>query len=130
MKYLVFLLLLASPALAGPRFVDRAADLPAPVIYAGEWEHFVGGGVAILDCNGDARPDLFVAGGTNPASLLVNISKTGGAISFTAGEIAPITDVTGAYPLDIDGDGVLDLAVLRVGPDVFLKGEGDCRFHD
>ncbi len=35
-------------------------------------------------------------------------------------------DVTGAYPLDIDGDGIVDLAVLRVGENVLLRGLGDC----
>ncbi|MGB3280609.1 MAG: CRTAC1 family protein, partial [Pseudorhodobacter sp.] len=49
---------------------------------------------------------------------------------FNDGGMEPITGVTGAYPLDIDGDGLLDLAVLRVGPDVFLKGEPDCKFQD
>ena len=45
---------------------------------------------------------------------------------------APATDltgVTGAYPLDIDGDGITDLAVLRVGETELLRGLGDCRFE-
>ena len=45
---------------------------------------------------------------------------------------SPVTDltaVTGAYPLDIDSDGHIDLAVLRVGEDVVLRGLGDCRFE-
>lgn len=132
MKHLALLALSfsAQAATAGPSFINRAADLSSPVIYAGEWEHFVGGGVAILDCNADQKPDLFVAGGTNPASLLVNSSEVGGPVRFIDGEMRAITGVTGAYPLDLDGDGLLDLAVLRVGPDVFLKGEPDCKFHD
>ncbi len=119
-----------SGALADPSFVNRADRLPAPVMYGGEWEHFVGGGVAIMDCNGDARPDLFVAGGTNPASLLVNETAPQGDITFAKGALPELTGVTGAYPLDFDGDGLLDLAVLRVGPDVFLKGEPGCAFRD
>ena len=35
----------------------------------------------------------------------------------------------GAYPLDVDGDGVTDLAVLRLGENVLLRGLGDCRFE-
>ncbi len=40
-----------------------------------------------------------------------------------------LADVNGAYPLDIDGDGQVDLAVLRVGESVLLRGLGDCRFE-
>ncbi|MGB3280416.1 MAG: hypothetical protein WBA92_14600, partial [Pseudorhodobacter sp.] len=102
MKYLALLALpfAAQTAAAGPSVIDRADDLSSPVIYAGEWEHFVGGGVAILDCNADLKPDLFVAGGTNPASLLVNRSDARGPVRFNDGGMEPITGVTGAYPLD------------------------------
>jgi hypothetical protein len=37
--------------------------------------------------------------------------------------------VTGAYPIDIDSDGHTDLAVLRVGENVVLRGLGDCEFE-
>jgi enediyne biosynthesis protein E4 len=122
--------LVAGMAWAGPSFVDRAASLANPPVYEGDWEHFVGGGVAILDCNGDRLPDLFVAGGTAPARLLQNTSQTAGLVTFSDADITPITGVTGAYPLDMDGDGQQDLAVLRVGPDLFLKGDGTCHFRD
>jgi hypothetical protein len=36
--------------------------------------------------------------------------------------------VTGAYPIDIDGDGITDLVVLRNGETVLLRGLGGCRF--
>lgn len=95
----------SGPAGAGPLFVDRAASLTDAPVYAGDWEHSVGGGVAILDSNADRRPDLFVAGGTNPATLWVNERSAGGDITLREGEVAQIAGVTGAYPLDIDGDG-------------------------
>ena len=123
-------LLIAFPATAEPVFVDDAAGLPAPQVYAGGWEHFVGGGVAVFDCNEDGRADLFAAGGENPAALFVNRTEAGGPIRFGQGEIAPIPHVTGAYPLDIDSDGRMDLAVLRVGSNMLLRGLGDCRFED
>ncbi len=122
--------LIAFPAFAEPVFVDEAPHLPHPHIYAGGWEHFVGGGVAVFDCNADARPDLFAAGGETPASLFVNRSEPGGALRFAAGEIADLRGVTGAYPLDIDSDGELDLAVMRAGPNLLLRGLGNCRFED
>jgi hypothetical protein len=87
--------------------------------------------VAVLDCDDDGRPDLYVSGGANPAALYRNVSQTGAEIRF-GHEISPETDltgVTGAYPLDIDGDGHLDLAVLRIGENVLLRGTGDCRFE-
>ena len=41
-----------------------------------------------------------------------------------------LTHVTGAYPLDIDSDGIMDVAVLRVGANMLLKGGSDCSFAD
>jgi enediyne biosynthesis protein E4 len=121
----------AERASAEPAFVDRAAALPVEHVYDGGWEFFVGGGVAVLDCNDDGLPDLFVAGGENTAQLFVNVTPHPGApITFRLADMPELAQVTGAYPLDIDGDGVLDLAVLRVGPNLLLKGGGDCRFTD
>ena len=125
------LCLAATPLAAEPVFVDRSAALPVQHVYGGGWEHFVGGGVAILDCNGDARPDFVAAGGENPARLFVNATPgAGDALRFTEGGLAPMTGVTGLWPLDVDGDGNLDLAVLRVGANHLLKGDGACGFTD
>ena len=119
------------PAGADPSFADRSAALPVAQVYDGDWQHYVGGGVAILDCNGDTLPDLFAAGGINPANLFVNTTaEAGGDIAFALGTAPVLTGVTGAYPLDVDGDGQLDLAVLRAGPNVLLRGQGDCTFVD
>lgn len=131
MRIFIPALFSAIPACAEPVFIDRAAGLPVQHIYDGGWEHFVGGGVAVLDCNGDARPDLFAAGGENQARLFVNTTTAPHApISFVEGNIPKILGATGAYPLDIDGDGMLDLAVLRVGSDMLLRGSPDCSFKD
>jgi len=101
--------------------------------YAGPWEFFVGGGVAAFDCNGDRRPDLFLAGGTNPAELYRNDSATGGPLKFTKVSMGipdeDLTHVIGAYPLDIDNDGLMDLVVLRLGRNLVLKGKPDCQFE-
>jgi hypothetical protein len=37
--------------------------------------------------------------------------------------------VLGAYPLDIDSDGMMDLVVLRQGENKLMRGLGDCRFE-
>lgn len=113
-----------------PVFVDETATSGISSIYDGEWEFMVGGGVAAFDCSGDLRPELFFAGGTAPASLWRNESSPGGALMFTqinAG--VDFQQVTGAYPLDIDADGLIDLALLRVGENLLLRGLGDCRFE-
>ena len=89
--------LLANPAGAGPVFIDRSAGLPVEHIYGGGWEHFVGGGAAAFDCNGDAKPDLFAAGGENPARLFVNRTDgPGSPIRFDPGALPGLTHVTGA----------------------------------
>jgi hypothetical protein len=112
--------------------VDETRAAGIEHAYDGEYPFFVGGGVATFDCNDDAKPEMYFAGGENPASLYVNESAVGGALRFTkrASEVTDLVLVTGAYPLDFDNDGVLDLVVLRRGPNVMLRGLGDCAFDD
>ena len=90
-----------------------------------------GGGVAVFDCDDDGRPELYLAGGSKPAALFRNESPVGGALRFTAAAdpLTDLLDVTGAYPIDIDGDGRTDLVILRRGEDVLLRSHGDCRFE-
>jgi hypothetical protein len=122
----------APTAAEPPRYVDETIAAGIDHTYDGEFEFFVGGGVAAFDCDDDGRDELFLAGGTEPAALYRNESPVGGALRFLQ-EASPVTDltaVTGAYPLDFDGDGHVDLAVLRRGGNVVLRGLGDCRFED
>jgi len=93
----------AGGVVAEPLFEDRSAALPNHV-YDGGWTHFVGGGVAVFDCNGDDLPDVFAAGGANPAKLIRNDS----GFTFTQMPLTRLDGVTGAYPLDINGDRVMD----------------------
>ena len=114
-----------------PRFVEETSTAGVEHRYDGEWQFYTGGGVAVLDCDDDGRPDLYVAGGAEPAGLFRNESAVGGRLAFSqvASESTDLTEVTGAYPLDIDGDDVVDLAVLRRGENMLLRGLGDCRFE-
>jgi hypothetical protein len=117
---------------AAPHYIDESATSGIDHQYAGKFEFFVGGGVAAFDCNGDGRDELFVAGGTNPAALYLNHSPVGGALTFTpkASPVTDLTDVTGAYPIDLDSDGTMDLVVLRRNGNRVLRGLGNCAFDD
>ena len=114
-----------------PTFVEETATAGIAHTYGGDDTFDVGGGVAVLDCDDDGRPDVYLAGGGDPASLYRNESPIGGALRFNkiASPVTDLTSVTGAYPIDIDGDGNVDLAVLRIGGSELLRGLGDCRFE-
>jgi len=114
-----------------PRYVEETVTSGVDHVYDGEFQFFVGGGGAVFDCNADMFPDLYLAGGTEPAGLYVNLSPLGGPLAFAKQTDAStdLVDVTGAYPIDVDSDGVTDLAVLRVGENVMLRGLGDCLFE-
>lgn len=125
-----------APASAGeqaplvPTFVDETTSAGIDSVYAGDWQYMVGGGAAAFDCNGDAYPDLLLAGGEAPAKFYRNASAHGGPLKF---EIArsglELEAVTGAYPVDIDSDGIMDVVLLRVGENVAMRGLGGCRFQ-
>ncbi|MBI4921641.1 MAG: CRTAC1 family protein [Devosia nanyangense] len=113
-----------------PTFVDETANAGIDSVYAGEWQYMVGGGVATFDCSGDGFLDMLLAGGEAPAKFYLNQSTQGGALKFaevTSG--LELDAVTGAYPLDIDSDGIEDVVLLRVGESVAMRGLGACRFE-
>jgi hypothetical protein len=118
-------------AMEPPRFVEETSAAGIDHAYDGDWTFFVGGGVAAFDCNDDLKPDLFFAGGANPAALYRNESPVGGSLGFSRADAPEVelTDVTGAYPADFDGDGHTDLAILRIGENVLFRGTGDCSFE-
>src|SRR5438132_12021362 len=66
-------------ALESPHFVDETETSGLAQTYQGGADFAVGGGVAIFDCNGDGKPDLYIAGGDQPAALYRNESPIGGA---------------------------------------------------
>jgi len=114
-----------------PQFVEEAVAAGLEHVYDGGTTFFVGGGLAVFDCDDDGKPDMYIAGGSNPARLYQNESPIGGALRFAAlpDPATDLSNVNGAYPIDIDGDAHVDLAVLRVGETVLLRGLGGCRFE-
>ena len=83
-----------------PRFTDETASAGVDHAYEGEWQFFVGGGVAVMDCDDDARPDLLIAGGAEPAALFRNRSQTAGPLRFerAASAATALSDVTRCLP--------------------------------
>ncbi|MBL4929099.1 CRTAC1 family protein [Fuscibacter oryzae] len=129
MRMLLVLAFAASPALAQTFAPEPSAGLTTP--YQGDWQYMVGGGVAVFDCDGDLKQDVFVAGGEGKAGLYRNISAIGGDLRFQPVDSGlEMEAVTGAWPLDIDADGLTDLAVMRVGQNRLMKGLGGCKFRD
>ncbi|QLF71296.1 CRTAC1 family protein [Peteryoungia desertarenae] len=113
-----------------PRFVDETATSGIESTYRGGYEFMVGGGAASFDCNEDGFPDLYLAGGEGKAKFYRNTSKVGGNLAFEEMASGLELDlVIGAYPLDVDGDGIKDLIVLRSGENVAMRGLGECRFE-
>jgi len=126
-----FVLVRGKAALGPPRFVEETTSAGIAIAYDGPLAFFTGGGLAAFDCDGDGREELYVAGGVHPAALFHNDSGVGGPLRFhpLPSPTTDLTDVTGAYPIDLDSDGNADLVVLRVGGNVVLRGLGGCRFE-
>ncbi|MDJ0954457.1 MAG: CRTAC1 family protein [Acidimicrobiia bacterium] len=114
-----------------PTFVEEAAAAGLTHTYDGDFSFYVGGGVAVFDCDDDGFQDMYLAGGSGEASLFRNVSPAGGRLRFAAAGDATtdLANVVGAYPIDIDSDEAVDLMVLRLGENVALRGLGDCRFE-
>lgn len=127
------LLLVAAPVFAQdpavPSYIDETIAAGIAGTYAGGWEYMVGGGAAAFDCNDDGFPDLLLSGGTDPARFYRNVATQGGPLAFVEEQSGlELTEVVQTYPLDVDGDGITDLALLRIGEVVLMRGQGDCQF--
>ena len=121
-------LALAAPSV--PRFIDETDAAGVQSRFDGESEYLVGGGVAAFDCDGSGLPSLLIAGGANRSKFYRNRSARGGALKFVQERAGlELTSTLGAYPIDLDGDGTLDLVVLRVGETLLMRGLGECRFE-
>ncbi len=120
----------AANGVATPQFVEETQGAGIASVYDGDWEFMVGGGAATFDCNADGFPDMLLAGGKAPANFYRNAATRGGPLKFERQASGLESDgVTGAYPLDIDGDGMTDIVLLRVGENIVMRGLGECQFE-
>ncbi len=120
----------SAPMPAIPRFVEETDSAGLQSRFEGEDEFLVGGGVATFDCDGDGLPEVYVTAGVNKAKFYRNKSALGGALRLQEERSGlELTNAIGAYPLDIDGDGHIDLVVLRVGEVQVFRGLGGCKFQ-
>ena len=123
----VLVALLLGSASAQLSFVEEVGAVEHT--YSGGADYIVGGGLATFDCDDNELPDLFIAGGEEPAALFRNVSEVGAELSFQNVELEEFEFVTGAYPLKLDADEHTDLIVLRLGENLILRGLGECRFE-
>ncbi len=113
-----------------PRFIEETEAAGLQSRFEGEDEYMVGGGVATFDCAGNGLPSVYVTAGVNKAKFYRNHSTRGGPIKLQEERSGlEVTNAIGAYPIDIDGDGITDLVVLRVGEVQVFRGLGSCKFE-
>ena len=102
-----------APAVA--RFGEETIESGIRHDYGGGFNYFVGGGVAVFDCDDDRKADVYLAGGEGAAALYRNASEVAGELQFVSvdSDGTDLEGVVGAYPVDVDSDSVV----------------GDCRFE-
>ncbi|HTL68760.1 MAG TPA: CRTAC1 family protein [Lacunisphaera sp.] len=121
---------------SGVRFVQHNGLQPSPTT--------LGGGVAVLDYDGDGRPDLLFVGGTRwpweddlakhvgESSLVLYHNEGGGRfndVTASAGLTVELQGM-GAAVGDFDNDGLPDVFVTCVGTNHLFHNRGHGQFED
>jgi hypothetical protein len=118
-----------------PKTLDLAAAANDKGQHAGTFniQTIMGGGVAVGDINGDGYPDLFL-NGEGLGRLYINRGKAA-PLSFedkteAYGIPGPINDGHGALIYDLEGDGDLDLVVVRSEHPSLVMEQRDGKLFD
>ena len=134
----------APPQSGGIRFTDVTAEsgidftTTSGAIPSTQILEVKGGGLALIDFDGDGDLDLFVPNGATLADPEhgpgARLYRNDGALRFTDVTATSGIRVTrwsfGAAVGDVDGDGRDDLFVACYGPDVLLRNRGYGTFED
>ena len=139
MPALIFVLLLATGAQAGPFFVDatREAGLDHPTVSGSPHKRFIlestGSGAAFFDYDGDGDLDLYVVDGSTyanygagPGNVLYR--NDGGAFVAVVVGVEDRGWGMGVAVGDYDGDGQRDLYVTNYGANALYRNRGDDTF--
>ena len=107
---------------------QRRSDRGAPAQPEYFLPEIMGGGLALLDFDGDGDLDLYFVQGAGPDALYENRGSGSPALRFTAvpdAVPAPTGYGMGAAAGDADGDGDLDLYRTAYGADALLLRDDD-----
>jgi hypothetical protein len=85
-------------AMGPPHFGDETATSGLSHTYDGNFDYATGGGVAVFDCNGDGKPDSYLAGVSNPAALAVLVTLPGSGFASTSSSSPFGVHVSGTAP--------------------------------
>ncbi len=128
----------AAAADRGGRFVDVTgtvglAYVVRPVEPYDDWEtaaRLVDGGLALVDIDGDRKPELYVATGGDEPGRLFSWDGRQFVARFDNGGIDPTAPDRAGYFVDLDDDGALDfLSIHRHGAQAF-RNDGSGRFAE